>query len=150
MTGETTAVRQRPWRAQDITLLRSHAHLGANQLAELLHRTPHAVRLQASRQRISLRQPGQPTGRILGDPPPPLRDLFRRDPTAATRISQAATNPAPLCPRCARRPQSPTLGICRPCHLTALADAHRAETAEQAARRDLDQARQAKHRARTR
>lgn len=150
-SDETQPVKQsrRGWTVQEVAVLRSKASLGADTIATLLGRTVTAVRLQAHRQRVSLRR--TTTGRLLGDPTDPqLRDRMRTDPTYATTLNQTArtAHTLPLCPSCCSRPQHSTaLGLCKPCHLTALAEAHRlaADTAE--ARRGLAQARQAKHRA---
>ena len=152
MTTQThKTVDIKPWSVRDINDLRRNAALGADTLAHLLSRTPNAIRLQAAKLRISLRRTGERRGRVLGQTtnsplPPGWRDLAITDPTTATALAQDALTTAPLCPRCTTWPQAPRLGICRVCHTHALAEAHRHAQALATAKRDLDQARQAKHR----
>lgn len=141
----------KPWSVREINDLRRNAALGADTLAHLLGRTPNAIRLQAAKLRISLRRAGERRGRVLGQQPstelpPGWRDLAVTDPATASTLAQDALTQAPLCPRCATWPQAPRLGICRVCHTHALAEAHRHAQALATAKRDLDQARQAKHR----
>lgn len=144
------------WTTRDIALLRANAHLGAEELAELLGATPRAVRNLAHRQRISLRRRGETRGILLGQP----RDLSLTELVGARLASDRKTaalvlergeiaGAAELCPECSARPiRVRKTGLCLPCHKRRLADAHREVLAEVEAGRELWQARQALKRAR--
>jgi hypothetical protein len=142
-----------PWTTTELHTLTTHAHLGANHLAQLLGRTPHAIRLQAARHRITLRPPGETRGIVLGQPrgttiPTHIRARYIQTPQLATLIElDILTVTRPLCPLCATHPQEARTGICRVCHLTALTAAHETRTAIETAERNLAAARQRKHRA---
>lgn len=170
MTRQTAGDIPRPWTSSEIATLREHAHLGATAVATLLGRSVRAVRLAASRNRISLRRQGERRGIILGQPRAvswssqsgagadstrlsairedalagviDLGDLERR------ALEEMVSRTRSLCPSCGARPQERrSTGLCEPCHLRGLARAHRDEMDRREARRDLWAARQAKHRA---
>ena len=152
------------WTGADIVFLRRNAELGAGAIALHLGRSVVCVRVQASRLRISLRQPGSTRGSVLGQPrgvsirrgdlAPELLEWLRAagaDPIARRRELEETVG---LCPRCVARPARVlSSGLCVPCHLHELADAHREELAEelasQEAQRDLWAARQELCRARS-
>lgn len=167
--GQTAGNKLSPWTTADIAYLRTHGHLGALVVADQLGRTPSSVRKQASKLRISLRRPGSAAGLLLGQPrgqswrrlrahglsPRMIADL--RVAAAAGKVDLAGVEhqlrlvhsepPAPLCPVCMARPQHKTTGVCRPCQLRALAQAHRDQLAEAQAQRELWAARAEKTRA---
>lgn len=159
------------WTSQEIALLRKHAHMGADYLATLLGRSTHAIRRQAHRHRISLRQEGSRRGLILGQPAgvrwaeqvragvPIERLHLLREQVLKGEVDIAALEakvrdqvhgrPKPLCPSCGERPQDRwQTGLCEICHWRELARAHRLEADRASARRDLDAARQEASRAR--
>lgn len=154
----------REWTTAELQVLRAHAHEGAAAIAILLGRTERSVRSTALRLRISLRRRGERRGLILGQPrgeswanlrahgiTPEVIDALRAghvDPTKVEEQLRAMTSgQAPiLCPLCSRFPQQPTTGICRTCHLKALADAHRERTSIDEAQRELWTQRQRKKR----
>lgn len=165
---QTPRYKDGPWTSSELSQLRRDAHLGADALAALLERSPRAIRSAAQRHRISLRRKGERRGLLLGQPRgiawEELRtlgaslqllrairaealagalDLGELDRTVR-RLARAIN--AELCPLCSQRPQETGTGLCRPCHLRQLAEAHRAVSAERLAERELWQARQDKHR----
>lgn len=152
------AVPQKPWSTREIEELRRLAHLGAAGAAAALHRSVHAVRTAAKRHRISLRQPGERRGLVLGQPrgvraTGELRRLREQilagelDPAEVEARGAAVLLGAELCPACAARPpEVSSTGLCRPCHLRALAHGAAHVRAEVAARRAWDAERQRKHR----
>lgn len=129
------------------------AGLGIVAVADQLERSVASVRRQAERQRISLRRAGERRGAILGELrherlPHELREavfLGVSDPVAAER---RVTIRGDLCPACGHRYAETRTGLCAPCHLRRLAEAHREELAIVAGRRELDAARALKYRAR--
>ena len=129
------------------------AGVGLVVIAETLERSTASVRRQAERQRISLRRAGERRGAIIGELarerlPRDLREavfLGVSDPVVAER---RVTSTGDLCPSCARRHVETRTGLCAPCHLRRLAEAHREELAIVAGRRELDAARALKYRAR--
>jgi len=155
------------WTVAEVQLLRKEAHLGARAVALLLGRSVWSVRKAAHRYRVSLRPRGERRGHILGQPrsgawttqvgaDPALLAAIRADVLAGVvdlaeleaRVLESLTDTRPLCPSCGRRPQERrTTGLCEPCHIRALAWAHRDEQDRREARRDLWRARQGKHRA---
>lgn len=154
----------RGWTTAELQILRAHAHEGAAALAVLLGRSEQSVRQAAKRLRISVRRQGERRGLILGQPrgeswaglrahgvTPEVIDALRAgdvDPALVEEQLRAmATGQAPpLCPLCSRFPQQPSNGVCRPCHLKALADAHRERVAVDEAQRELWTQRQRKKR----
>lgn len=143
----------RPWTTAEIRLMREHAHLGAEAVARLLGRSVRSVQGAAARQRISLRRRGVRRGSVLGQPRgvslrPEVREtLFHRGELVARRLR--VEREAELCPCCAQRPQRVRVtGLCLPCHLERLAEAHREAQAEIEAQRRLWAERQRLHRAR--
>ena len=146
------------WTTIDIRYLREHASLGASELATRMGRSPVAVKRAASRFRISLRRPGSRRGSVLGQPRGvSLRRDLRTDLTGgrvdpevlASRMKRDAD--AELCPLCVARPiRVAATGLCRVCHLRALAEAHREAIEELEAQRELWTARQQLKRARER
>jgi hypothetical protein len=128
----------RPWTAEDLAYLREHGHEGAVAVAAALGRSEGAVRVAASRARISLRQTGSSAGPILGQPRGVSlrRDLREAllagnvDPELLAQRMRTDAD-AELCPSCATRPiRVKAAGTCRVCHLRRLADAHREALAE--------------------
>lgn len=153
--NEPQAMNRGPWTLHEVTTLRTHAHLGATHLAHLLNRTPWSVRRAAHRLRISLRPTGERRGRILGETHPgqlprPVRATYLANPDLATQVHaelhQALTNPAPLCPLCARWEVRPGHETCRVCELDALSNAHMKRMAEERAQRRVDALRQQRSR----
>lgn len=164
-----SAWNETPWSSSELRYLSEHAADGAAAIAEALHRSVSSVRHQASRRRLSLRRRGERRGNLLGQPrgeswlhlraygmtPGAARAL--RDAVSAGRVDLADVErqlrlvgvepPAPLCPVCMARPQYKTTGVCRPCQLRALAQAHRDQLAEARAQRELWAARAEKVRA---
>ncbi|MGH2663665.1 MAG: hypothetical protein ACRDH8_12865 [Actinomycetota bacterium] len=140
------------------------APLGVEAAAEVLERSVAAVKMQAHRQRISLRGEGERRGLILGQPRGTrLREHAKqvaalralREDVLAGRVDVArierrvklAVAGAPLCPACVKRPQEvESTGLCEVCHLRHLAEGHRLEQEDVEARRELDRERQRKHR----
>ena len=113
----------RPWSSREVAWLASNGDLGTAAAAQELGRTAASVRNAAYRFGISL----------------------KRKP--------------PLCPHCCLRPVRTASGLCRVCSLRANAERYRLETAalaradrarerhaEREAARDLDAARQQRHR----
>lgn len=162
---------QKPWTSGDVQKLRNNAHLGANACALILGRTIKSVKHKASRERISLRTPGERRGMLLGQPKSqrwmdqtgisPVRLKEIREQAIAgeidmgeleRRIVDRVQRPhRQLCPWCGTRPvEKSTTGLCVSCHMRELARAHREEAERAAARRELDAARQAASRARRR
>ena len=134
----------KPWTSREIALLRDNGALGAHQCAKLLDRSLPSVRCTAHRHRISLRRSGSRRGSVLGQPRGvSLRSELREDlvgpkVAAAMAARMALDREAELCPYCAARPITvPTTGLCRICHLHALAQAHREQLAEVEAQRAL-------------
>ncbi|HXF73984.1 MAG TPA: hypothetical protein VNO79_15415 [Actinomycetota bacterium] len=154
----TKAVRQRPWTLRELEELRRLAHLGAVGAAAVLRRSVPAVRAAAWRHRISLRRPGERRGLVLGQPrgvrtEGELRRLREQvlsgelDPAEVEARGAAVLLGADLCPACASRPpEVASTGLCRPCHLRALAHGVAHVRAEVSARRVWDAERQRKHR----
>jgi hypothetical protein len=133
-------VNGRPWTSSEIDKLRANAHHGRQVVAALLGRSELAVATAARRFGISLRRPGSRAGR---------RQTRHIDPRALDALT--ATRTRPLCPACAARPiDVPVVGLCQVCYRRGLAQAHREEAAITAAGKDLDAARQEKHRSRER
>lgn len=160
-TPQTGPHKRGPWTTAEIGVLRAQGRQGAGHLSRLLGRSETAVRDQARRLRISLRREGERRGLVLGQPRgeswTTRRDLERiREAMLGRKIDPrqvedtlarlAAGDVIPLCPLCAARPVEHRSGVCRVCHLTALAQAHRDAEAVNAAQQDLWQARQAKSR----
>lgn len=158
-----------PWHSTEVVFLRQNAHLGVGALAGLLGRSVRSVKQAAYRHRISLRPPGERRGTVLGQPRGTsfldaraagarvqrLRVLREAalagivDPVALERRVRLLVDGAPLCPGCAMDPiEVETTGLCRACHLDALAEAHRAEMRVHAAQRALWVERQRKVRSR--
>lgn len=158
-----------PWTSKEVARLRELAHLGAAGAAAELGRSVHAVKAMAKRKRISLRRPGERSGLALGQPAgqswarrtdpalAALREAILAGDADVDDLEDIARRPlrlaqgAPLCPGCLARPQEVRrTGLCRPCHLRHLAQAHREHQEDRAAQRELWRERQRKHRARQR
>lgn len=144
---------RRPWTSGEIAQLRKLAHLGPIALADQLGRSVGSIKMQASRQRISLRRPGERRGCVLGERHPgqlhtEVRTLVFVGTSDPERAERRALSTDPLCPDCGHRPQERRSGLCEVCYLRRLTWSHRQEAAIASARRELDAARQAKHRAR--
>lgn len=128
-----------PWSTAELSTLREHAALGAATLAAMLGRSERAVRAKASELALSLRRDGETRGRR----PAGL------DPLALAAIRERRTHLEGLCPLCSRRPiEVKRAGCCQVCYQRELADAHRDAAARAASARELDAARQEKHRTR--
>lgn len=166
--GQIPRDKSRPWSSSELSRLRQLAHLGQEGAAIALGRTPRSVRRAADRYNISLRRPGETRGLVQGQPRgvsfaqlarenqklAVLREL-RQDLIAgevdvrsiyliASRKMKLARG-AQLCPGCAVNPQEhDETGLCRDCHLIALADAHRGDSAMKHAQRELWRERQRK------
>lgn len=160
------------WTAKELDTLRREGHKGASHVATLLGRSVQSVRAMAKRNRISLRRQGERRGLILGQPrgvnwnelrahgiTPQSLKAIKADALAGiismteleARIARlAGGDQPPICPMCAIRPQEHQSGICRPCHLKALADAHRDARDTYEAQQRLWAARQESSRARRR
>jgi len=145
--------RQRLWTTGELQFLRDHAQLGADELARRMGRTRYSVECAAGRFRISLRPPGTRTGRLLGQPRGvslrrDMREALLAHPDlVAERLRM--DHDAELCPFCAVREIAvPSTGLCRPCHMRRLSQAHRDALAERDAGRELWAERQRLHRAR--
>lgn len=144
----------RPWTTGDLAVLRENASLGAAEVARLLGREERAVRQAAYRHRISLRRRGSRRGLVLGQPRgvslgAELREDLLSGKVDAAVIARrmAADHDAELCPCCGRRPvRVEASGMCRVCHLEALAAHHLELLAEIQAQRELWTARQQVHR----
>lgn len=170
-TGQTP--RGKGWRSSEIVLLRQNAHLGAEAVAHLLGRSVRSVKRKAEKERISLRRVGERRGLLLGQPRGTSwvhekvagidsarlahlrRDAINREVDLGdleARVRDAVLNRhRPTCPWCTKRPiERATTGLCEPCHWRELARAHRDSIERDAARRDLDAARQEASRARRR
>lgn len=157
----------RGWTVAEVQQLRKHAHLGAAAVAHMLGRSVWSVRKAAHRYRVSLRPRGERRGHILGQPQtgawtdqlgadPLMLATIRADALAGTvdlaqleaRVVESLREGRAICPSCGRRPQERvSTGLCEPCHVRALAWAHRDEQDRREARRELWRARQGKHRA---
>lgn len=148
-----TAGQKRPWTLTEINTLRTHAHLGATHLAELLNRTPKAIRQAAHRHRIPLRPPGETRGLVLGQPrghtlPTTMRTTMLTPTTAQTVDRDARTwHTLPTCPICAARPVRPGKDACDLCTIAALTAAYEARTAVLIAQQANAAARQRRSRA---
>lgn len=147
----------RPWTTAELRVLREDAILGVKALAEKLGRSAESVASQARRQRISLRRKGERRGSVLGQPRGVSLRKALRDDLVSGRVDAALVaermrideEAEMLCPSCAVRPvRVESTGLCRPCHLNRLADAHHEALAELVAQRRLWRARQWLHRAR--
>jgi hypothetical protein len=138
----------RPWTTTEVKFLRAHAGDGARAIACALERSVVSVKKAAQRHRVSLRPSGCRTGTVLGQPRgvslrPEVRATLAVDGTLINERLRIDAQ-AELCPSCGRRPQRVrATGLCRPCHLDRLAEAHRERQAELAAQRDLWRERQA-------
>lgn len=160
----------KPWTAQEIVVLRSQAHHGAEFISKALGRSIASVKRQAQRHRVSLRKAGETRGLILGQPAgvkwaeqvragvPLERLTMIREQILAGEVDMATLErkareavegkPKPTCPACGQRPiERSTTGMCEVCHWQYLARAHRDEADRADARRRLDAARQEKSRA---
>lgn len=153
-TPETRAPKQRPWTQTDLAYLRANNTLGATHLAELLNRTPTAIRQTAHRHHISLRPPGETRGLVLGQPratqlPTPIRQAMLNPTTnrQITQDAQAILTGAQLCPLCARWPIHPGRTWCDPCQTAALTTAYELHTARLQAQQAHTAARQRRSRA---
>lgn len=144
-------------------MLRDNATSGAARAAEILKRSVKSVRMQASRQRVSLRRPGCRRGPVLGQPRAVswMADAASRAmrenvlagvfdvARAESLIRDELAGRALLCPACAVRPQTNVrTGLCAVCHAKMLAERHREAIAVLAARRDVVRLRQEKKRLR--
>lgn len=144
-----------PWTSTEIARLRELAPLGAVVAAHTLGRSLESVRMQAKRQRISLRPPGRRGGRILGQ----IRGVSvsrrlrsdvesgRLSNTRVVELVSLAAAGAPICPMCGREPIETPAGLGVICHNRELAHAHELVVDQLASQRELDAARQRKHRA---
>lgn len=144
----------RPWTLQEIQTLRQHAKEGVHVIALLTGRSTRSVQRAAERHRISLRRSGEQRGKALGEPRVGSwrteglghvrADVLSGEVSdvnvdAHLQIVAAGRRGVPqqLCPACSARPvQRPRTGLCTPCHLRALAEAHRHAKAEKEARRE--------------
>lgn len=146
------------WTSSEVAELRRLAPLGARVAAQALGRSVSSVRLQAHRQRISLRPPGERRGILLGQSPKvkgPAVKKLRRDVLAGdvdqevvVHLVELAAQGAPICPMCGREPVETPAGLGQICHNRELALAHELAVDRRTSERDLDAARQRKHRAR--
>ena len=145
------------WTSRELRLLSDNAGLGANELAELLGRSPDSIRGAAYRSRISLRRPGSRQGSVLGQP----RGVSLRGEDIRADILSGKVDPgllarrmridreAALCPSCGKRPiRVDATGLCRVCHLDRLSEVHLEALQEHDAERALWATRQALQRAR--
>jgi hypothetical protein len=146
----------RSWTVAEVQYLREHGELGAKALALVLGRTERSVVSAAARLRISLRPAGERRGHVLGQPRTEAwaGTQLRADVLAgevdmaalearAREIALGLDSGKPVCPACGARPQQrPSTGLCEPCHLRALAAAHRENDATKQAQRELWRARQ--------
>lgn len=166
--SNTGRVIPKGWASGEIRYLREHAADGAEAIAAHLGRTVRAVQQQAVRQRVSLRRPGVRRGLLLGQPRGVSWKHLRADgltpaaiaeirAMAASRMLDLSTVEAqlrivangetrPLCPACTARPADHLSGVCRVCHLRALAQAHKDTKTTDAAQRELWAERQRKKR----
>jgi hypothetical protein len=132
----------RPWTTAEIAELRRLHDLGAEEVARQLGRSVESIRLQAHRQRVSLRRRGERKGRRLGrlglPDTEPLTAKIRRAgldvPRFAERIEQrmlAVADGTDLCPQCGVAPvEVPMTGWCRRCHRRELNAAYEHQLAE--------------------
>ena len=139
----------KPWTTGELAILRTHAHLGAACVADLLGRSVSSVKNAAYRNRISLRPRGCRRGLILGQPrgvslrrevrESLVRD--RRDELLERRAKVDAD--AALCPCCAKRPaRHSRTGYCTPCAIEHQTAAYEELTASDAAMQKAWAARQ--------
>jgi len=125
-----------PWTGREYAIVKEYAHLGRHALAAALGRSPASVAVFASRHGISLRVDGSKKGKRM------RKGLDPRE--------KKAVEANRLCPECARRPvEDRKSGLCHPCYQTRLADAHRDFLEREEAEKNLQSARQEKHRARS-
>lgn len=155
-----------PWTSAEISTLRALSYTGAMTVADALGRSVLSVKMQAHRQGISLRTPGQRGGRILGlsnaagqvaaaaGQTEHLRRLREQVQTGEVDASVIAyyevwiSHGKPLCPKCSRNPaEVESTGWCRPCHLRLALDGWRYALEIKQAQRENDAHRQRKHRA---
>lgn len=148
----------RPWTVNELQVLRDNARHGVHVVALLTGRSVKSVKRAAERNRISLRRKGERRGSVLNERRPGedsarLRildgtgDQGRVDHYVALEAAARRGQPADLCPSCTARPvERPRTGLCHPCHLMALADAHRHDQARAEGQRQLWTERQRKHR----
>jgi hypothetical protein len=158
----------RPWSTAELRYLREHGSDGARAVAEALGRTVAAVTRQAQKQRVSLRRRGSRQGLLMGQPRgvswlavrqvgvtpetmAEIREAVARgtiDLTALEGQLQALAKgeELPLCPTCSARPQNHPSGVCRVCHMRALAQTHRDGKEIETAQRALWTERQRKKR----
>lgn len=157
----------KPWTMDEVRVLRDHGNLGLETVSLMLGRSEQSVKQAAKRYRISLRKTGSKAGLLLGQPrsqawteqggkgiSPERLEVIKREVLSGVidialleqRVRELASGRArDLCPSCIARPvERATTGLCEPCHLTLLAQAHRDEAHRRATRRDLDAARQEK------
>jgi ribosomal protein L37AE/L43A len=156
----------RAWTTSEIEYMRKNSHLGAKALAGIFGRSQRSVVCAATRLRISLRPPGERRGLILGQPRAQswaeqksigmtadrlerIRDDVLSGDVTMTSLEARAREIAlgdrarPVCPACGARPQErKSTGLCEPCHLRALAQAHRDSESQRDAQRELWRARQ--------
>lgn len=146
----------RPWTARELAELRRLAPLGAEECARRLGRSVHSVKCAARRHGISLRPPGEPRGRLLGQrrgqrlEPEQRAALLRVRPEVLEAWRELRAGRGLLCPGCGYRPASRPDGLCSVCHERALADAAMEELARAEEERRRWRARQRLHRERER
>ncbi len=99
--------------------MRRDCELGAAELARLLGRSVHSVKMAAYRHRITLRPPGERGGHVLGQARKACMPIEERaqaiaDPVFVSRA--AAARDGSVCPDCGRRPVEVTsTGFCGVC-----------------------------------
>jgi hypothetical protein len=144
------------WTTSEVRILRDNARLGAVAVAALLGRSISSVEMAAYRHRISLRRTGCRRGSVLGQPrgfslAAAMRTALVDNPRLADLTARRMTidRAAELCPHCCLRPiEVVTTGLCAPCHLRSLAEAHREAIEIVRAQRELWASRQELKRAR--
>lgn len=157
-----------PWSTAELRYLREHGRDGAKEVAKALGRSVAAVTRQAQKQRVSLRRRGNRQGLLMGQPrgvswlsvrqvgmtPETMAEIREAvvrgsiDLTALEGQLQALAKgeELPLCPTCSARPQNHPSGVCRVCHMRALAQTHRDGKEIETAQRALWTERQRKKR----
>lgn len=159
---------KRTWTTAELRVLREYAGEGVEALAIRLDRSVSSVKHAAERNRISLRRTGEARGAILGQPRGesfasyrnghPLSDLRlealegRIDlAELEEQVRKIATSKSNrnLCPSCVAREATTRTGLCRVCHMRALASAMTEERDYREAARSYEAARQRRHRERS-
>lgn len=157
-----------PWSTSELRALRENADRGAEHVAAILGRSVSSVQAAARRNRVSLRRDGETRGTLMGQPKGESLTRYRKGHPLAELRSEALAGRVDLvaleqevarvmrhgeqrelCPACVARDAVTRSGLCRVCHMRALAQAMQDERDYRDAARLYEAARQRRHREHT-